>query len=203
VLSVGRFLVAIIAALVFAQAVEASGPRVVVRPVPETHLRIGVPSGWKMIDRAEAVVLVQRIATLSPQIASLVETVATHGTLIKLVTYDPRLASGFATNANVVAQPSPASSLSAAVALELPLVRRVLHPVGLTKKAIRVAGRPAYEISFNALFNGPSGGNVVAETQIYVVDGGTLYVLTLTTLPGLRASYAGTFAAIVQSLSFD
>jgi len=163
---------------------------------------MGVPAGWKSIDRAEALVLVQRVASLNPQIGTLVQTMAGNGSLIKLVTYDPHLIAGFATNANIVAQPSPGSSISSVVTLELPLLRQVLHPIGLKRTAIRVAGRPANEISFNARFNGPSGAALVDETQIYMIDKGMLYVLTLTTLPAQRTAYAATFAAIVKSLSF-
>ena len=199
---VGGLLPVAIATLVLASGVGAAGPRVVVRPVPGTHLRMGVPVGWKSLDRAEALVLVQRIASLNPQIASLVQTIANNGSLIKLVTYYPQLAGGFATNANVVAQSSPGSTVSSVLALELPLVRQVLHPIGLKKKSIRVAGRPAEEISFNARFNEPSGTALVNEMQIYVIDKGMLYVLTLTTLPAQRATYGATFAAIVDSLSF-
>lgn len=191
-----------IAALVLASGAGAAAPRVVVRPVPGTQMRMGVPSGWKSIDRADALVLAQRVATLNPQIATLVQALAGHGSLIKLVTYDPHTAGGFATNANVVAQPSPSSSLASAVSQELPLVRQVLHPSGLTQKAIRVAGRPADAISYTAVFNAPSGRTSVAQTQIYVIDRGVLYVVTLTTSSGLRAAYSSTFAAIVSSLSF-
>jgi len=37
---------------------------------------MGVPAGWKSIGRAEALVLVQRVASLNPQIGTLVQTMA-------------------------------------------------------------------------------------------------------------------------------
>ena len=128
-----------IAGLVLAAGAAAAGPRMVVRTVPGTHLRMGVPAGWKSIDRAAALVLEQRIASLNPQIAPLVQAVAASGSIIRLAAYDPRTTAGLATNVNVVAQPSPSSSISSVVAHELPFVRQVLHPTSLTTQAIRVA----------------------------------------------------------------
>ena len=198
-----RLLVVTVAALLLVSGAAAAGPRVVVRAVPGTNLRLGVPGSWKSIDRAQALVLAQRVASINPQIAALVQAVAANGSIIKLVTYDPHTHGGFATNANVVAQPSPSSSLSAVIARELPFVRQVLHPTVLTKKAIRVAGRAAEEVAFTARINEPSGPTEVAEIQIYVIDRGTLDVVTLTTTPTLQATYAATFAAIIQSISFS
>lgn len=165
-------------------------------------MRMGVPAAWQSIDHAEALALVKRLASLNPQIAALVQGISSNGSLIKLVMYDPHLSGGFATNANVVAQPSPGSSISSVVTLELPLVRQILHPIGLKKKAIHAAGRSAEQISFEARFNEPSGSMLLAETQIYLIDKNMLYVLTLTTSPAQMAAYAPTFAAIVKSLSF-
>jgi len=192
-----------IAGLVLAAGAAAAGPRMVVRTVPGTHLRMGVPAGWKSIDRAAALVLEQRIASLNPQIAPLVQAVAASGSIIRLAAYDPRTTAGLATNVNVVAQPSPSSSISSVVAHELPFVRQVLHPTSLTAKAIRVAGLSAEEVSFTARINEPSGLTSVAETQVYVIEKGMLHVVTLTTSPGLRARYAATFSAVIQSLSFS
>jgi hypothetical protein len=197
-----RLLFVAIAALLVAAGPAVAGPSVVVRPVPGTHLRIGVPATWKSIDRAQALALEQRVASLNPQIAPLVQAIGGNGSIIKLVTYDPRLRAGFATNANVVAQPSPSASLSSVVAQELPFVRQVLHPTSLTQKAVRAAGRAAVEVSFVARLNEPAGPTDVAETQIYVIDRGMLYVVTLTTTRAAGAAYTATFAAIIQSISF-
>lgn len=197
-----RLLLLLIPPLVLAAGAAAAGPRVVVRTVPGTHLRMGVPAGWKSLDRAQALVLEQRVASLNPQIAPLIRAVASNGSVIKLVTYDPHSRGGLATNANVVAQPSPSPSLASVIAHELPFVRQVLHPSTLAQKSISAAGKPAEEVSFTARINEPSGLTTVAETQVYVIEKGTLYVVTLTTSAGSRAAYAATFAAIIQSLSF-
>ena len=144
--------------------------------VPGTPLRIVLPAGWRVIDHATALVLIKRIGALDPQLASFVSVLAKRGSAIRLVALDTRSTGGFATNANVVVQPSPAASIARVVALELPAVRQVLHPIGLKESAARAAGHQAISVTFEALFNEP--------------------------LPQERASYAAACARIVSSLSF-
>jgi hypothetical protein len=187
----------------FALAGTAYGaPAPVEHIVPGTQLRIAVPAGWHLIDHATALALIRQAGSLNPQMAALVSTLAQKGSLIRLVALEPTLRGGFATNANVVVEPAPAASVADAVNLELPVVRQVLHPIGLRRRTMRAAGKPAITVTFEARFNEPNGSTLVAEQQVYFVSAGKLYVLTMTTLPSQRASYAATFARIVGSLRF-
>lgn len=195
-------LVAVIVSVVLAGAAQASGG-LVTRTVPGTPLRIGLPASWRPIDHATALALVKQSARLNPQVAGIVSALAQNGSLLRLVAIDPSARGGFTTNANVVVEPAPAASVATAAALELPVVRKVLHPIGLKQSTARVDGRPAISVSFQAHFTEPNGTRLIAERQVYVVSAGKLYVLTLTTLSSQRGFYAAPFAEIVDSLSFS
>jgi hypothetical protein len=193
----------LLAAAAFALAGTAYGsPTPVERTVPGTSLHIALPAGWRLIDHATALALTRRVGALNPQMAAIVSTLAQTGSSIRLVALDPSSRRGFATNANVVVERSPAASVADAVALELSVVRQVLHPIDLRQSTMQAAGRPAITVTYEARFNEPSGPTLVAQQQVYLVSSGKLYVLTLTTLPSQRASYAATFARIVGSLTF-
>jgi len=193
----------LLSAAAFALTGTAYGaPAPVERVVPGTRLRIAVPAGWRLIDHATALALIRQAASLNPQMAAVVSTLAQKGSLIRLVALEPTFRGGFATNANVVVERAPAASVADAVTLELPVVRQVLHPIGLRERTIRVAGKPAITVTFEARFNESTGSTLVAEQQVYIVSEGKLYVLTLTTLASRRASYAATFGRIVGSLRF-
>lgn len=195
-------LVAVIASVVFAGGAQGAGG-LVTRTVPGTPLRIGLPADWRPIDHATALALVKQSARLNPQVAGLVSALAQNGSLIRLVAIDPNARGGFTTNANVVVQPTPAASVAVAARLELPILRQVLHPIGLKQSTARVDGRPAISVSFDARFKEPNGTRLISERQVYIVSAGKLYVLTLTTLSSERAFYAAPFARIVGSLSFS
>jgi len=199
---VRSLLVTAAAALVVAGSAAGAAPTTVARSVPGTHLRIALPASWRLVDHATALTLIKRIGTLNPQLASFVSVLAKRGSLIRLVAIDPNAQRGFATNANVVVEQAPAASLTQTVALELAGVRQVLHPTDVRQSTVRVAGMPAVSLTFEARFNEPSGATLVAERQIYLQSAGTVYAVTLTTLPSERAAYAPTFAAIVNSLRF-
>jgi hypothetical protein len=193
----------LLAVAAFALASTASAaPAPVERTVPGTQLRIAIPAGWRLVDHATALALIHKVGSLNPQMAALVSTLAQTGSSIRLVALEPTLRGGFATNANVVVERAPAASVADAVTLELHLVRQVLHPIGLRQRTMRAAGRPAITVTYEARFNEPTGSTLVAEQQVYFVSAGKLYVLTLTTLPSERASFAATFARIVESLRF-
>jgi hypothetical protein len=192
----------LLAAAAFALAGTAYGaPAPVERTVPGTQLRIALPAGWRLIDHATALALIRRVGSLNPQMAALVQAFAQKGSLIRLVALDPSSRQGFATNVNVVVERAPVASVADAVRLELPVLRQVLHPIGLRQRTTRAAGRPAVTVTYEARFNEPTGPTLVAEQQVYIVSAGKLYVLTLTTLPSRRASYAATFARIIGSLT--
>jgi hypothetical protein len=193
----------LLAAAAFALAGTAyAAPAPVVRIVPGTQLRIALPAGWRLIDHATALALVRQVGSFNPQMAALVQTLAQRGSSIRLVALEPALRGAFATNVNVVVERAPVASVAEAVTLELPVLRRVLHPIGLRQRTIRAAGKPAVTVMYEARFNGPTGPALLAEQQVYFVSAGKLYVLTLTTLPSERASYAATFARIIGSLTF-
>jgi hypothetical protein len=195
-------LVAVIASIVLAGAAQAA-TGLVTRSVPGTPLRIGLPADWRPIDHATALALIKQSARLNPQVAGIVSALAQSGSLIRLVAIDPRAQDGFTTNANVVVQPAPSASVATAVALELPALRQVLHPIGLRQTTTRAAGVAAVSVSFEARFKEPNGTKLIAERQVYLASAGRLYVLTLTTLSSQRAFYAATFARIVGSLSLS
>jgi len=193
----------VLAAAAFALAGTAyAAPAPAERTVPGTRLHIAVPAGWRLIDHATAIALTRRVGALNPQTAAIVSTLAQTGSSIRLVALDPSSRGGFATNANVVVERAPAVSVAGAVALELSVVRQVLHPIDVRQTAMQAAGRPAVTVTYEARFNEPTGPTLVAQEQAYFISAGKLYVLTLTTLPSRRAFYAATFARIVGSLTF-
>jgi hypothetical protein len=170
--------------------------------VPGTTLHVGVPPGWRVADRAAPAAVVRAEEKQAGQIAGYIDEAASGKSPLRFVMYDPHRVSGFVTNANVVVQKSPSTSLSKVVTLELTGLMPALDPFDWKQRSARIDGRRAVEVSFKTTVDGPSSKRTELDRQIYFLDKGRFYIVTLTTLPSEAGARNATFDAIVGSLSF-
>jgi hypothetical protein len=172
--------------------------------IPGTALKVGVPTGWRVVDSTVAASIARKEATQFPQLAGLLGEVARKQSPLRFVMYDPHRTAGFVTNANVVVDKSPRSTLDQVVNLELTGLAQALDPTNFSQHTTRIAGRRAVSVSFRAALDDPSTGKktTVYDRQVYFLDGKHVYVVTLTTLPRELHTQGAVIDAIVRSLTF-
>jgi hypothetical protein len=171
--------------------------------VPGTTLRVSVPPGWRVVDRAAAQSIMRSKAKTFPQLAGSIEETAKAKSPLRLLMYDPHASKGFVTNASIVVDKSPTSSLSRDVDIELTGLAQALDPFDFRQVATTVAGRPAIAVSFKTVVDPPGGTKyTVYDIQTYFLDGKKLIVVTESTLPRQLKKQTAALDRIVGSLTF-
>jgi hypothetical protein len=197
-------LVLTVFALLLAAAPAEGAAPLVRHAVPGTGFSISFPSNWRSIDYRQVATtdLLDRLVRENPTMASLLQALRGPNSGVKLFAFDPKIASGFATNINLVVEKVPAGTTAAgyatAATTQLTGVPNVIRPVH--RQAVQLPTGSSVRLRYGIRFT-LSGRRIVTSTTQYVLVSGTnAYVVTYTTLPGLLARYAGLIASTAQSI---
>jgi hypothetical protein len=193
----------VLALLVVAAPAEGAAP-LVRHGVPGTGFSISFPSHWRSIDYRHVATtgLLDRLVRENPSMASLLQALRSPNSGVKLFAFDPKIASGFATNLNLVVERVPAGTTparyAAAASLQLSSLPNVIRPI--RRRAVLLPAGHSERLQYGIRFT-LAGRRVVTSTTQYVLVGGTTaYIVTYTTLPRLLARYASLFAATARSI---
>jgi hypothetical protein len=123
---------------------------------------------------------------------------------IKLFAYDPQVANGFATNANVVIVPLGGqlgfSEYARQLVGELGTVRSVSQ---LHWSTVRLPAGRAVRLSFRLTVNVRGRSLSVQTLQYGLLDGRRSVVVTYSTLPSSARFYSSVFATSARSIRFS
>jgi hypothetical protein len=191
--------------VVLVAAAPAEGATPLVRhAVPGTGFSISFPSAWKSIDYRQVATtgLLDRLVRENPSMASLLQALRSPNSGVKLFAFDPKIASGFATNLNLVVEQVPPGTTptryAAAASVQLSSLPNVIRPI--RRRAVLLPAGPSVRLRYGIRFTLAGKRIVTSTTQYVLVGGSTAYVVTYTTLPRLLARYASLFAATARSI---
>jgi hypothetical protein len=187
----------------------AAGPAVGAAPlvrhtVPGTAFSVSVPSTWKSIDYRQVATtdLLDRLVRENPSLKSLLQSLRSPNSGIKLFAFDPKVTSGFATNLNLVVDRVPAGvtalQYATAAQRQLATVPNVVRP--LRRQTVRLPAGSSVRLQYGIKFTLGGRRVVTSTTQYVLVDGTSAYVVTVTTLPKLFGSYASLITAMARSI---
>jgi hypothetical protein len=196
--------VAIAAALVAGAGSAASGAYHRYA-IPGYQTSVALPSSWKTIDYREIVKTgdLQTLARDNPELAGFFAAMAQPSSPIKLFAYDPHVASGFATNMNVVVAPVRArltfSEYKRRLLAELQSVPGVS---ALHSGTVGLPGGQAVRISYRLRVNLQPRVLSVLTFQFAFFRSQRSVVFTYTTLPANARFYSSVFVTSARSIRF-
>jgi hypothetical protein len=167
----------------------------------EPRFSLGVPKSWTAITRSELQELgaLERFAEENPGIAPLLEGVLQPGSPMKFVALDPVVRQGFATNVNVVVQDVPDDLELQELARSSAADLRRLGVTNLETADVSLPAGAAVKLSFRLQAHYGSTTRSIATLQYALLDEGTSYVVTYSTLPDLASRYAAAFDESARS----
>jgi hypothetical protein len=174
--------------------------------IPGYGTSLALPSSWKTINYRQILTpgALQELAKENPELAGSLAAMAQPNSPVKFFAYDPQVANGFATNANVVVVPLRThvtlSQYERALVAE---VRQVSSASGLRFGTQRLPGGQAVRLSYRLSLNVKGRKLVVNALQYGFLHGGSGVVVTYTTLPAIARFYTGVFATSAQSIRFS
>ncbi len=153
--------------------------------VPSAGFSIAVPEAWRSANADELFSdeAVAEARTELPELAPVMELLATPDSPMKLIAFDPDLAGeDFATNLNVVVEQLPAGMKRQRYwDLTLEQLMRALGPdVHIDEKQLELPGGWAMNLSYQGF---SLGDQTLSTVQYFFHRPGRGYVLTYTTLP--------------------
>jgi hypothetical protein len=167
-----------------------------------------LPRSWADAskDRAKLLAEVRKLYADDAKAAAMIDGLLAAGngsTGVRMIAFDlapTSLATGFATNLNVLLEPTllPFAAWRRAAEKSLASMSFVRQPIWSDTVKLR-AGK-AVRFRYRAQFTIKGRRLDTAITQYAVLKGGTAYVLTYTTLPKLAAGYRATFDRSARSL---
>jgi hypothetical protein len=167
---------------------------------------LGVPKSWTAITREELreTGAVERFSRDNPAVAPLLDGILRSGSPMKFIALDPAVRQGFATNVNVVVEDVPddmeLSDLARSSAADL----RTLGVVrGLRTGIVSLPAGEAVKITYRMQLRYGTVTRSVATLQYALIADGKSYVVTYSTLPGLKQRYASAFEDSAQSFRVD
>jgi hypothetical protein len=174
--------------------------------IPGYGTSISLPASWKTVDYRQILEPgeLERFARENPDLAGSFAAMAKPSSPIKLFAYDPQVANGFATNANVVIVslrgPISFSEYARQLVGELGTLRSVsqLH-WGTVRLPAGRAVRVTYRLTINV-----HGRTVSVQTLQYaLLPGRRSVVVTYSTLPASARFYTTVFATSARSIRFS
>ena len=195
------FLVMIAACVAVGVATASGTSR---HPIPTAGISLATPSSWRAVD-SKAVLAskgVQNLLKENPQLASIINQVASANSPVKFLSFDPHVTDRFATNVNVVVSAVPANvslgALAAAIAAQLKTLPGLTGTIATStvKLPIGPASRSTFQLTVVT-----NGKKLVVQTLQYAfLRKGQSIVVTFSTTPNQSARRAATFKAIVASI---
>jgi hypothetical protein len=173
--------------------------------IPGYGTSLALPSSWKAIDYRQILKpgVLQALAHDNPDLAGSFAAMAQANSPIKFFAFDPQVASGFATNVNVVVLPLRTHlTLSEYERGLVDEVRSVSGASGLRFGTVRLAGGRAVRLSYRLSLNVKGRKLSVLTLQYGFLRVGRSVVFTYTTLPASARFYDAVFATSAQSIRF-
>lgn len=161
---------------------------------------VSAPGTWVDFTRATPDLIAR--AKAEPKLQAYLE-MAKRTKAIKLLAVDvtpARLATGFATNVNVVQVPTVGDARLQADATATQLRSLGILVGKVQTQSTSLPAGPSFELRYHARFT--SGGPVVSTTQYFLVHAGKGVVLTYTTVPTFEKFYRTIFERSARSFRF-
>jgi hypothetical protein len=161
-----------------------------------------LPASWVATGSGVSPAVLDQMARENPKLAPFVRGLAGPSSAMKFLALDPNVRSGFATNVNVVVVPVPAGiAFDQYQQLLLTGLRRIVTG-RIDQSVARIGGFQASRLSYRLRLT--LGRTVTVQTLQYAfLQPGRSVVVTYTTLPSLKGSYAETFRRSAASIRFS
>jgi hypothetical protein len=173
--------------------------------IPGYGTSIALPSSWKTVDYRQLVKagVLDQLARDNPELAGTFAAMAQPNSPIKLFAYDPQVANGFATNANVVIAPLGGqvafSEYQRQLVGQLGTLSSVSH---LRSSPVRLPAGRAVRLSYCLRVKSRGRMLSVQTLQYAFLNAGQSIVATYSTLPASARFYSGVFATSARSIRF-
>jgi hypothetical protein len=173
-----------------------------VRLVRDQGFSIALPKDWESIAAHEALnsEAMQKFRRANPEVNAELQALAQPNSPIKLLAIGPEGEGGFLTNLNVLVTPIPADiTYEQWSSSELAQLKKVPTIKGMTQEEIALPAGRGLHVSYRATFNRQGGRFTAFIDQYLVKKGSSLYVVTFTTTPRLRARLSPTFSKAART----
>ena len=185
----------VVAATVVGSALAADRRHV----VTGQGISLTVPASWVATERGVSPAVLDQMARENPKLAPFVRGLGGPNSPMKFIALDPTVRQGFATNVNVVVVPAPAGITFAQYKQALVAELRSIVTGKIEQSVATVGGAQALRASYRLRIS--LGRTVTVQTLQYAfLRPGRSIVVTYTTLPGLKGSYAATFRRSAASI---
>ena len=170
---------------------------------------INVPSSWETLDRRTVTnsAAFKSFIDENPALRPFVAQMTGANSAIKLMAFDLKLTSGFATNVNIVLSTPPPSSLTPqqlATIYGRELKARLSTIQGpVAASVVKLPAGTAVRASYKIRFSNQGRQLVVQTLQYLVLHPNKSLVVTFSTLPADAARRSATFTSIARSLRFS
>jgi hypothetical protein len=174
--------------------------------IPGYGTSISLPASWKTVDYRQILKPgeLERFARENPDLAGTFAAMAQPTSPIKLFAYDPQVANGFATNANVVIVP-----LRGPVAFS-EYARRLVGELGTLRSVsqlhwgtVRLPAGRAAQLTYRLTINVHGRALSVQTLQYALLAGRRSVVVTYSTLPISTRFYSTVFTTSARSIRFS
>jgi hypothetical protein len=165
-------------------------------------ISLTMPASWVATEKSLSPAVLEQMARENPKLAPFVRGLVGPNSAMKFIAFDPNVRSGFATNVNVVVVTVPAGvTFDQYQELLVAGLRRIV-PGRIEQTAATIDGVRASRLSYRLRLT--LGRTVTVQTLQYAfLRPGRGVVVTYTTLPGLKSSYAATFRRSAASIRFS
>jgi hypothetical protein len=167
---------------------------------------IALPSTWKTVDYQQVVKAgaLDQLARDNPELAGTFAAMAQPNSPIKLFAYDPQVANGFATNANVVVVPLAGQVSFSEYQRQLVGELRTVSSVSqLRSSTVRLPAGRAVRIGYRLNVNVRGRTLLVQTLQYAFLNRRRSVVVTYSTLPASARFYRNVFTTSSRSIRFS
>jgi len=201
-----RFAILGAAIVLVAGTASAAGGPFHRHAIPGYGTSIALPSSWKTVDYRQVLKTgdLDQLARDNPELAGSFAAMAQPDSPIKLFAYDPQVAKGFATNANVVVVPLGGPVGFTEYERQLVGELRTLSSVSkLRSSTVRLPAGRAVRLSYRLGVNAHGRVLSVQTLQYALLNGRRSVVVTYSTLPAAARFYSGVFTTSARSIRFS
>ena len=171
--------------------------------VPEHGFTVALPGDWDAISPSQALSEeeLRTIRKENPAISRYIDAVTGPDSPIKFFAFDPDPVDGFATNLNVIVLPvGDAVSLDDLVQAAVKELERLpTRTSDVERERVELAAGEAVRLRYRQTLETEGGTTELSTTQYNLVEEGTSFILTFTTLPVEVDELDPVFAAAAES----
>jgi hypothetical protein len=165
-------------------------------------ISLTMPASWVATEKGVSRAVLDQMARENPKLAPFVQGLGGPNSPMKFIAFDPNVRNAFATNVNVVVVPAPAGMSFAQYRQALVAELRQIVTGKIEQSVATIGGNQALRASYRLRLS--LGRTVTVQTLQYAsLRPGRSVVVTYTTLPSLKGSYAATFRRSAASIRFS